>query len=162
MCIVRSLHDIGRTRATLKSFTWSKRNLISINSSMRRLACANLIRKLIILSWRKLKTLWSFEMSHSAWKQSFSNPLILHSWKCFKKNSSWSFKEKLQIQSYESNPKAFGPIFACVSKFQRISAFLNAYLLQELNALTLKQIFSSVALNCSLTIVGSLFNWCDA
>ena len=113
MCIVRSLHDIGRTRATLKSFTWSKRNSISINSSMRRLACArkifihivglcigtNLIRKLIILSWRKLKTLWSFEMSHSAWKQSFSNPLILSFLKMF-----WE-KFFLIVQRKAPNPK---------------------------------------------------------
>ena len=112
MCIVRYLHEIGRTRATLKSFTWSKRNLISINSSMRRLACArkifhivglcigtNLIRKLIILSWRKLKTLWSFEMSHSAWKQSFSNPLILSFLKMF-----WE-KFFLIVQRKAPNPK---------------------------------------------------------
>ena len=99
MCIVRSLHDIGRTRATLKSFTWSKRNSISINSSMRRLACANLIRKLIILSWRKLKTLWSFEMSHSAWKQSFSNALILSFLKMF-----WE-KFFLIVQRKAPNPK---------------------------------------------------------
>ena len=113
MCIVRSLQDIGLMRATLKSFTSSKRNSISIHSLMRRLAWGrktfiyivglcigtNLIRKAIILTWRKLKILWSFEMSQSAWKKSFSNPLILSFLKMF-----WE-KSFLIAQRKAPNPK---------------------------------------------------------